>query len=91
VQVGRWGSIKKVAAAADGSLWLSYKRGLLERYSEGGKLLWSSNSGSAATFLQGQGLPGASGSTGGAGFKPAGIMQQRNRPIILCQRCSMLR
>jgi hypothetical protein len=58
--VGRWGSLKKLAAAADGSLWLSYKRGLLERYSEGGKLLWSSSTAA---------------STGGpASFKPAGVL-----------------
>jgi hypothetical protein len=57
--VGRWGSIKKLAAAADSSLWLSYKRGLLERYSEGGRLLWSSSSAASAG--------------GAAPFKPAGV------------------
>ena len=72
MQVGRWGSIKKVAAAADGTLWLSYKRGLLEQYAEGGKLLWSSCSGNAGQPRPGQPLHGAAGSSGAAGFKPAG-------------------
>lgn len=73
MQVGYWGSIKKVAAAADGTVWLSYKRGLLEQYSEGGRLLWSSSSGSAVQQQrQGLALHAAAGSSGGSGFKPAG-------------------
>eukprot|EP00879_Flechtneria_rotunda_P025468 GHRR01027067.1.p1 GENE.GHRR01027067.1~~GHRR01027067.1.p1 ORF type:complete len:899 (+),score=342.06 GHRR01027067.1:659-3355(+) len=47
----RYGAIKKLAAAADGSMWLSYKKGLLEKYSEGGKLVWSSCS-TAASMTQ---------------------------------------
>lgn len=46
----RWGSIKHLVAAGDGSMWLSYKKGLLEKYSEGGQLLWSSSSSSSAGF-----------------------------------------
>lgn len=68
----RWGSIKKIAAAADGTLWLSYKRGLLEKYSEAGQLLWNSSSGS----LRQDRSPAAAGGSGGGGssslFKPAG-------------------
>ena len=35
-----WGSIKALVSASDGSMWVGYKRGLLERYNEEGKLLW---------------------------------------------------
>lgn len=41
-KIDRWGAIKHLVAAGDGSMWLSYKKGLLEKYSEGGQLLWSS-------------------------------------------------
>lgn len=47
-KTNRWGSIKHLVAAGDSSMWLSYKRGLLEKYSEGGQLLWSSSSSSAS-------------------------------------------
>ncbi|KAF6261315.1 hypothetical protein COO60DRAFT_1636898 [Scenedesmus sp. NREL 46B-D3] len=36
------GDVKRVVAAADGSVWVGYKRGVLEKYSEAGQLLWSS-------------------------------------------------
>lgn len=42
-----WGSIKHLVAAGDGSMWLSYKKGVLEKYSEGGQLLWCSTSSTA--------------------------------------------
>jgi phosphatidylinositol-bisphosphatase len=55
------GDIKRVVAAADGSMWVGYKRGVLEKYSEAGQLLWSSAAAAAAA-------------TGSAGvFRPAGI------------------
>eukprot|EP00878_Enallax_costatus_P018559 GHUV01019542.1.p1 GENE.GHUV01019542.1~~GHUV01019542.1.p1 ORF type:complete len:869 (+),score=293.46 GHUV01019542.1:298-2904(+) len=49
-KTNKWGSIKHLVAAGDASMWLSYKRGLLEKYSEGGQLLWSSNSSTAGSF-----------------------------------------
>ncbi|KAF8071307.1 IP5P13 [Scenedesmus sp. PABB004] len=53
-----WGDIKRVAAAADGSVWVSYKAGLLERFSEAGRLLWSSSDagagGGAGGFAPGE-------------------------------------
>jgi len=67
----RWGSIKRVVAAAGGTMWLSYKRGLLECYSEAGKLLWSSSCGAVAQQKPGQ-LPGPGSAGGGGVFKPAG-------------------
>lgn len=33
-------SVSALAAAPDGSLWVGYKSGALERYSEAGRLLW---------------------------------------------------
>jgi phosphatidylinositol-bisphosphatase len=54
------GDIKKVVAAADGSMWVGYKRGVLEKYSEAGQLLWSSATAATATASVGV-------------FRPAGI------------------
>jgi hypothetical protein len=45
------GDIKKVVAAADGSMWVGYKRGVLEKYSEAGQLLWSSATAAAAAAV----------------------------------------
>jgi hypothetical protein len=56
------GDIKRVVAAADGSMWVGYKRGVLEKYTEAGQLLWSSATAATAA---------ASGSAGM--FRPAGI------------------
>jgi hypothetical protein len=72
MQVGRWGSIKKLAAAADGSVWLSYKRGLLEHYSEGGRLLWSSSSSGSSSS--------ANSAAAGGSFKPAGARLGHDEP-----------
>lgn len=41
VKSERFGSMKTMVAAADGSIWVAYKKGLLEKYSEGGQLMWS--------------------------------------------------
>jgi hypothetical protein len=38
----RWGAIKALEPAADGCVWVGYNKGLLEKYSETGQLLWSS-------------------------------------------------
>jgi hypothetical protein len=71
-KVARWGTVKRLTAAADGSMWLCYKKGLLERYSEGGKLLWSSSSraGGVGGGAQRQGQPAAA--AGSGVFAPAG-------------------
>jgi hypothetical protein len=58
------GDIKRVVAAADGSMWAGYKRGVLEKYTEAGQLLWSSATAATA----------AAAAAGSAGvFRPAGI------------------
>lgn len=62
-----FGSIKKLVAALDGSIWLGYKRGLLEKYSEGGQLLWSN----ASSLSSSSSAAGAA--AGAAAFRPAGI------------------
>ncbi|WIA12339.1 hypothetical protein OEZ85_012390 [Tetradesmus obliquus] len=54
------GDIKKLAAAADGSIWVGFKRGVLDKYSEAGQLLWSSTTATAAAAAAGV-------------FRPAGI------------------
>jgi hypothetical protein len=41
-KAARWGSIKVLEPGPDGAMWVAYKRGLLEKYSETGALLWSS-------------------------------------------------
>ncbi|GBF99290.1 inositol polyphosphate phosphatase [Raphidocelis subcapitata] len=41
-KAARWGSIKVLEPGPDGCVWVGYRRGLLEKYSELGQLLWSS-------------------------------------------------
>eukprot|EP00775_Hariotina_reticulata_P006490 gene6490-6717_t len=55
-KVASWGNIKKLVAAEDGSMWVSYKKGLLEKYSDGGKLLWSSCSSSSSGDFRPSGI-----------------------------------